>query len=46
MPLRFEDDLCQRDLAARVGISRMHVSRIIRSSVTKLSRYSLGAPEA
>jgi RNA polymerase sigma-B factor len=34
--LRFEDDLLQSEIAARVGCSQMHVSRIIRGSLEKL----------
>jgi RNA polymerase sigma-B factor len=34
--LRFEEDLTQSDIAQRLGISQMHVSRIIRRSLTRL----------
>ena len=34
--LRFEDDLTQSEIAARLGISQMHVSRIIRRSLARL----------
>jgi RNA polymerase sigma-B factor len=34
--LRFEDGALQRDIAARVGCSQMHVSRIIRASLETL----------
>jgi RNA polymerase sigma-B factor len=34
--LRFEHDLTQTEIAAKVGVSQMQVSRIIRQSVNKL----------
>jgi RNA polymerase sigma-B factor len=34
--LRFEHDLTQAEIAERVGISQMHVSRLIREAVTEL----------
>jgi RNA polymerase sigma-B factor len=34
--LRFREDLTQREIAERVGLSQMHVSRIIRQAVTQL----------
>ena len=34
--LRFEEDLTQSEIAARCGISQMHVSRIIRRSLMRL----------
>ena len=34
--LRFIEDLTQSEIAARVGISQMHVSRLIRGAVEKL----------
>jgi RNA polymerase sigma-B factor len=34
--LRFEEDLTQSQIAARVGVSQMHVSRIIRRALTRL----------
>jgi RNA polymerase sigma-B factor len=36
LKLRFEDDLTQSEIAERCGISQMHVSRIIRRSLTRL----------
>ena len=41
--LRFEEDMLQSEIAARVGCSQMHVSRIIRSSLERL--YSYGTRE-
>lgn len=34
--LRFEDDLTQSEIGIRVGVSQMHVSRLIRQSVARL----------
>ena len=34
--LRFEEDLTQREIADRVGISQMHVSRLLRRSLERL----------
>jgi RNA polymerase sigma-B factor len=34
--LRFEEDLKQREIGKRVGISQMHVSRVIRQSIQQL----------
>jgi RNA polymerase sigma-B factor len=34
--LRFEDDLTQAEIAVRVGVSQMHVSRIIRHALGRL----------
>jgi RNA polymerase sigma-B factor len=36
MRLRFADELTQSEIAARVGLSQMQVSRLIRSSIDKL----------
>jgi RNA polymerase sigma-B factor len=38
--LRFEHDLRQSDIAERIGCSQMHVSRIIRTSLDRLSVHS------
>src|SRR3954453_24184275 len=38
--LRFSEDLLQSEIAARVGCSQMHVSRIIRASLEKLYQYA------
>jgi RNA polymerase sigma-B factor len=34
--LRFADDLTQAEIGARVGVSQMHVSRIIRQAIARL----------
>jgi RNA polymerase sigma-B factor len=34
--LRFEEDLTQAEIGERVGVSQMHVSRLIRQAVTRL----------
>jgi RNA polymerase sigma-B factor len=34
--LRFVEDLTQSEIGARVGVSQMHVSRLIRQSITRL----------
>jgi RNA polymerase sigma-B factor len=39
--LRFEDELTQAEIGRRLGISQMHVSRLIRQSIAKLQRASI-----
>ena len=34
--LRFEEDLTQTEIAARIGVSQMAVSRIIRRSIDRM----------
>jgi RNA polymerase sigma-B factor len=34
--LRFEEDLVQQEIGERIGVSQMHVSRIIRHAIEKL----------
>jgi RNA polymerase sigma-B factor len=34
--LRFEEDLTQSEIGAKVGVSQMHVSRLIRQSIARL----------
>ena len=34
--LRFEEDLKQSEIGERLGISQMHVSRLIRQSIERL----------
>ncbi len=43
--LRFYEGLSQREIAARVGISQMHVSRLIRRSIETV-RVRCGVPRA
>ena len=38
--LRFHDDLLQSEIAERMGCSQMHVSRIIRRSLERLSAFA------
>ena len=34
--LRFEEDLTQAEIGERIGVSQMHVSRIIRQAIARL----------
>ena len=36
LKLRFEDDMTQSEIAERIGVSQMHVSRLIRRALTRL----------
>ena len=36
--LRFEQDLIQFEIAERVGVSQMHVSRLIREALLYMAR--------
>ena len=43
--LRFEEDLTQSEIGARIGVSQMHVSRLIRQSIARL-RDEAARPES
>jgi RNA polymerase sigma-B factor len=36
--LRFKEDLVQREIGARMGISQMHVSRLLRQGIERLQQ--------
>jgi RNA polymerase sigma-B factor len=40
--LRFAEDMTQTEIADRIGISQMHVSRLLRRSLDKLTRATAG----
>jgi RNA polymerase sigma-B factor len=40
--LRFTDDLLQAEIGERLGLSQMHVSRILRASLARLEAYLTG----
>jgi RNA polymerase sigma-B factor len=40
--LRFAEDLTQAEIGERIGVSQMHVSRIIRQAIGKLQRAAAG----
>jgi RNA polymerase sigma-B factor len=44
--LRFEEDLTQTEISARIGVSQMQISRIIRQSIAKLRLEIERAPAA
>jgi RNA polymerase sigma-B factor len=44
--LRFEEDLTQSEIGARVGISQMHVSRVTRDAIAKLQQLADNRPSA
>jgi RNA polymerase sigma-B factor len=44
--LRFADELIQREIADELGLSQMHVSRILRASLARLEAYLTGLGQA
>jgi RNA polymerase sigma-B factor len=44
LKLRFEDELTQAEIGRRLGVSQMHVSRLIRKSIAHLQCASQGDP--
>jgi RNA polymerase sigma-B factor len=42
--LRFQEDMTQREISQRVGLSQMHVSRLISSSIAELSQLASDDP--
>jgi len=42
--LRFHEDMTQREISQRVGVSQMHVSRLISDSIAQLSQLATDAP--
>jgi len=42
--LRFEEDLTQSEIGERIGVTQMHVSRLIRSAVARMRLQSQTAP--
>ena len=44
--LRFEEDLTQSEIGAQLGISQMHVSRILRKAIAKLQQLAADAPQS
>jgi RNA polymerase sigma-B factor len=43
LTLRFQHDLTQNEIAARVGLSQMHVSRLLRQAITQVRDAHEGA---
>jgi RNA polymerase sigma-B factor len=41
--LRFVEDMTQSEIADRIGVSQMHVSRLIRRSLARLREAALPA---
>jgi hypothetical protein len=40
--LRFEEDLTQAAIGARIGVSQMQVSRVLRQAIARLRRLASG----
>jgi RNA polymerase sigma-B factor len=46
LKMRFVDDMTQSQIAAEVGVSQMHVSRLIRRSLAQVAAEAEGSPYA
>jgi DNA-directed RNA polymerase specialized sigma24 family protein len=44
--LRFDEDLTQSEIGERIGVSQMHISRIIRQAITQLRDAASPHPDA
>ncbi|WP_028065508.1 SigB/SigF/SigG family RNA polymerase sigma factor [Solirubrobacter soli] len=42
--MRFEEELTQAEIGRRLGVSQMHISRLIRKSIARLQQASEGDP--
>jgi RNA polymerase sigma-B factor len=42
--LRFEEDLTQAEIGELVGLSQMHISRMLRTAIQRLHAYAAGTP--
>jgi RNA polymerase sigma-B factor len=43
--LRFQEDLTQREIGDRLGYSQMHVSRMLRAVMERLTANALVSPQ-
>ena len=42
--LRLRDDLTQAEIGRRIGVSQMHVSRVLRAAIGQLVEKATGTP--